>query len=305
MDNTLSGLNTGVTYYYRLVASSVEGEVKGAIKSFSTRHSPTGGDDGKRHEHHDHRRDVQRDRQPERVFHGSVVRVRDGYYACLDSRRRRINSRDRGQRTCRSALPQSPRLPPWSTYYFRTVARSIVDPIHISRKGRYTASRRGSITWPSGTASRPDRMTTLIIATGTRLRADPEQSPDGGERVSPSPSSNAGVSGETSADGVGRIGSILSGNPSAKYFLILYGTNDASNSAVSKATYKSNMQAIITAVKNAGKIPYLAKVPFTSDPLRSNASDTGVQRGDRRTQGLERHFSRRSRFLCVVPVPHR
>jgi lysophospholipase L1-like esterase len=95
---------------------------------------------------------------------------------------------------------------------------------------------------------------------------------------------NGGRGGDTSADGVSRIGDILSGNPSAKYFLILYGTNDATNPAVLSGrglipgnpgyngSYKDNMQKIITAVKNAVKIPYLAKVPYTADPLRSDAA---------------------------------
>ena len=40
VDNTLSGLNSGTTYYYRAVAASVEGEVKGRIQSFSTDFPP-------------------------------------------------------------------------------------------------------------------------------------------------------------------------------------------------------------------------------------------------------------------------
>ncbi len=81
---------------------------------------------------------------------------------------------------------------------------------------------------------------------------------------------NEGVSGHTSADGVGAIAGTLAAHPSAQYYLILYGTNDAFIPAVSKSAYKSNMQAIITAVINAGKTPYLAKVPFTTDGLISN-----------------------------------
>jgi len=84
---------------------------------------------------------------------------------------------------------------------------------------------------------------------------------------------NAGVSGTTSADGASSIGTTLSLHPSAGFFLVMYGTNDAFIPAVSKATFKSNMQAIITAIRNAGKIPYLAKVPFTTDPL---VSDTAI-----------------------------
>jgi lysophospholipase L1-like esterase len=82
---------------------------------------------------------------------------------------------------------------------------------------------------------------------------------------------NEGVPGVDSAYGASNISSTLSKYPSAKYFLVLYGTNDAyaSGGPVSRATYKSNMQTIISAIKAAGKTPYLAKVPYTSNVLYS------------------------------------
>ena len=36
-------------------------------------------------------------------------------------------------------------------------------------------------------------------------------------------------------------------------------------------SYKDNMQKIISAVLAAGKMPFVAEVPYTSDPLRSDA----------------------------------
>ena len=84
---------------------------------------------------------------------------------------------------------------------------------------------------------------------------------------------NAGVSGHTSADGAAAIGETLSSTyPSANYYLILYGTNDAFIPAVAKNTYKNNMQTIISAIIAAGKTPYLAKVPYTTDAGISIAS---------------------------------
>ncbi len=82
---------------------------------------------------------------------------------------------------------------------------------------------------------------------------------------------NEGVSGTTSADGAAFINSTLSAYPNANYYLILYGTNDASIS-VSKATYKANMQTIIDRIKAGGKIPFLAKVPFATASGFSDAS---------------------------------
>jgi lysophospholipase L1-like esterase len=98
---------------------------------------------------------------------------------------------------------------------------------------------------------------------------------------------NEGVSGTSSADGAASISSILSKYPSAKYFLVMYGSNDAYDDATTAAvpsgmnllpgdpgyadSYKDNMQRIISAIVSAGMTPYLAQVPFTSDPLRNDA----------------------------------
>jgi len=94
---------------------------------------------------------------------------------------------------------------------------------------------------------------------------------------------NEGISGTSSADGVISISIVLAKYPTAKYYLVLYGTNDAYIPAVPSGSglipgdpgysgsYKDNMQKIISAILAAGKTPYLAEVPYTSDPLRSNA----------------------------------
>jgi lysophospholipase L1-like esterase len=95
---------------------------------------------------------------------------------------------------------------------------------------------------------------------------------------------NAGVSGDASADGAAKISTTLSNHPSADYFLIMYGTNDAwyppipsgkglnPGSPGYSGSYKDHMQQIISAVLGAGKTPYLAKVPYSSQPLLSDAS---------------------------------
>jgi lysophospholipase L1-like esterase len=86
---------------------------------------------------------------------------------------------------------------------------------------------------------------------------------------------NEGVGGSKSIDGVSLIPILLSRNPDAQYFLIEYGTNDAvtpvpSGSGLHQGdvgyagSFKDNMQRIISAVKNAGKLPYLAKVPYSN-----------------------------------------
>ena len=94
---------------------------------------------------------------------------------------------------------------------------------------------------------------------------------------------NEGISGTSSADGVVSISTVLAKYPTAKYYLVMYGTNDATIPAVPSGwglipgdpgysgSYKDNMQRIISAILAAGKTPYLAEVPYTTDPLRSNA----------------------------------
>jgi lysophospholipase L1-like esterase len=98
---------------------------------------------------------------------------------------------------------------------------------------------------------------------------------------------NEGVSGTSSADGVASIPSVLSEYPSANYYLVMYGSNDAYNDATTAAvpsgmglfpgdpgyadSYKDNMQKIVSAIQAAGKTPYLAEVPYTSAPFRSDS----------------------------------
>jgi len=90
---------------------------------------------------------------------------------------------------------------------------------------------------------------------------------------------NEGVGGVSSVDGAAFIPATLSKYPSAKYYLVLYGTNDADKAYGGPVpsglgltlgqpgytgSYKDNMQRIISAIALAGKTPYLAKVPYCS-----------------------------------------
>jgi lysophospholipase L1-like esterase len=83
------------------------------------------------------------------------------------------------------------------------------------------------------------------------------------------------VGGTKSIDGVSLIPLLLPNHSDAQYFLIEYGTNDAVTPVPSGSglhpgdagypgTFKDNMQRIITAVKNAGKLPCLGKVPYSN-----------------------------------------
>jgi lysophospholipase L1-like esterase len=275
MDNTLSGLNTGVTFYYRVAAASVEGEVKGEIKSFSTRIPPPAATTGI----------ATNITTTGATFNGTVnpngysteawfEYGTDNTFATFAETAHQLKGSGTVDVSV-SGVPIAP-LIPWSAYFFRTVARSIADPsiftkgaIHSFPTGEYYVAVGDSITRGSGDNIPSDDVSLDGRNSGGGFEPILNNLLTGVKGY-PHTVVNAGVSGETSANGVNRISSVLSGNPSAKYILVLYGTNDASIPAVSKADYKANMQAIITAIKNAAKVPYLAKVPYTLDPLRSN-----------------------------------
>jgi len=93
----------------------------------------------------------------------------------------------------------------------------------------------------------------------------------------PNTVANLGNDGATSAEGAKLINFMLSTLPKAKYYLVMYGTNDArlpvpvpSGKGLRpgepgyNGSYKDNLQKILSAILAAGKIPCIAKVPHTA-----------------------------------------
>jgi lysophospholipase L1-like esterase len=87
---------------------------------------------------------------------------------------------------------------------------------------------------------------------------------------------NAAVDGETTADGLARLPDVIAAHPYAQYYLLLYGTNDTTETLKSglglaptderyAGTYKDLMQQMINMIRNAGKTVYLAKLVYTSN----------------------------------------
>ncbi|MBP2686044.1 MAG: hypothetical protein H6Q81_949, partial [Deltaproteobacteria bacterium] len=169
-------------------------------------------------------------------------------------------------------------LDSWTTYYFRAAAENSAGitrgEIISFPTGDYYVAVGDSITY----GSRDD-----ILGDDTSL--DGRNTGGGYEPILndlltaaksfPHNIANKGVGGVDSAYGAANISTTLSMYPSAKYYLVLYGTNDADTyfgGPVSKATYKSNMQTIISAILAAGKTPYIAKVPYTSNVRYSISS---------------------------------
>jgi lysophospholipase L1-like esterase len=107
-----------------------------------------------------------------------------------------------------------------------------------------------------------------------------------GERGYPNFCAMEGIGGFTSVQGLDRLPRVLDAHPLAQFYLILYGTNDAgfllpipSGEGLSQGdpsypgTFKDNIQQMIDLILNAGKEPYLAKIPFAlnASSSRSNA----------------------------------
>ena len=74
-----------------------------------------------------------------------------------------------------------------------------------------------------------------------------------------------GVGGDLATQGLGDVEHWLELNPDMRYFAIGYGTNDSwGNKSVSSTSFESNMQGIIDAVLSAGRVPILARIPYSS-----------------------------------------
>ena len=251
----LSGLTVGTTYYFRLVAGNAEGESQGAIRSFRTSASPTVTTNAAT--------DIT---TTSAVLNGNVnpngFATETWFEYGTDNSLSSPPTTRRSQGSSTTSIPFSEPvsgLTPWRTYYYRAAASNTDGTgsgvIRTFSTGDYYVAIGDSITLGSHDTIISDGIGYEPILNNLLTDA----------KGYPHTVINAGASAETSSDGANRIAAVLSANTSAKYFLILYGTNDAIVPAVSKATYKSNMQAIISAIKNAGKIPYLAKVPYV-DP---------------------------------------
>ena len=167
---------------------------------------------------------------------------------------------------------------PHTTYYYRAVARNRFGTqrgdIQAFPTGEYYVAVGDSITLAAGGRGYEPTLSDLLR----------------NSKGFPSTVANWGVGGATSAAGAKLISWTLSTVPWAKYFLVMYGTNDARlpgpvPSGKGKrpgdlvieergivvipgyrGSYKDNLQRIISAILAAGKIPCLAKVPYTTSP---------------------------------------
>jgi len=157
------------------------------------------------------------------------------------------------------------RISPYTTYYYRAVASNRFGTqrgdIQAFPTGEHYVAVGDSITLAAGGRGYEPTLSDLLR----------------NSKKYPVTVANRGVSGASSAAGAKYISLTLSTIPSAKYFLIMYGTNDASlpgpvpsgkgkrpGDPGYRGSYKDNMQRIISAIRSAGKIPFLAKVPYAT-----------------------------------------
>ena len=275
----LSGLSPGTPFYFRAAASNAGGTVKGSIVGFSTTAvAPT----------------VTTNAATSVTSEGATLNGgvnpngspaaawfewgTDPGLVTFSS----TSSQPLGSGTTIIPLSESiSGLIPYNVYYFRAVASNSGGAwngeIKSFSTGAYYVAVGDSITLGSHDDNSADGIgyepiLSNLLAASSGL---------------PHTIVNEGVSGTSSADGASSISDTLSKYPSAKYYLVMYGSNDAYGDNTTAAvpsgmglipgepgysgSYKDNMQRIISAILAAGKTPYLAEVPYTSDPLRSNA----------------------------------
>jgi acyl-CoA thioesterase-1 len=81
---------------------------------------------------------------------------------------------------------------------------------------------------------------------------------------------DGGHGGDKSDEGATRIGECLLGNPDVHFWAIAFGTNDAAGNASETTRFRRNMETIVNRVREAGRLPILATIPFASDGQHEN-----------------------------------
>jgi|HubBroStandDraft_1064217.scaffolds.fasta_scaffold11996_3 acyl-CoA thioesterase-1 len=76
---------------------------------------------------------------------------------------------------------------------------------------------------------------------------------------------NGGTGGDKSDEGAAHIGDWLARNPDLHFWAIAYGTNDAAGNTSETTRFRANMQAIVDKIRESGRVPILATIPFASD----------------------------------------
>lgn len=76
---------------------------------------------------------------------------------------------------------------------------------------------------------------------------------------------NGGIGGDKSGDGLRHVDEWLARNPDARFFCIGYGTNDAAGNTEDTTRFQANLDALVSRIQRAGRVPILATIPFAAD----------------------------------------
>jgi acyl-CoA thioesterase-1 len=75
---------------------------------------------------------------------------------------------------------------------------------------------------------------------------------------------DGGIGGELSTDGLKHLPTWLMLNPDVQHVALMYGTNDSwGDKAAASTSFEANMNAIVQMVLDAGKVPILARLPYS------------------------------------------
>ncbi|HEY9724493.1 MAG TPA: SGNH/GDSL hydrolase family protein [Oscillatoriaceae cyanobacterium] len=77
---------------------------------------------------------------------------------------------------------------------------------------------------------------------------------------------NAGVWGETSAQGLARLPALLAAHPDARAVGIGFGSNDAFDGVVSVSDFTANLRAMVAQIRAAGMRTAIASIPYSPKP---------------------------------------
>lgn len=84
---------------------------------------------------------------------------------------------------------------------------------------------------------------------------------------------DGGTGGDKSDEGVAHVGEWLTRNPDFHFWAIGYGTNDAAGNSGDTTRFRDNMRTIVDRVREAGRVPILATIPYASDGQHRNIPD--------------------------------
>ena len=76
---------------------------------------------------------------------------------------------------------------------------------------------------------------------------------------------NGGIGGEKTDEGLLRLPGLLKDNPDVHFWAIAYGSNDSAGDNPNTQYFEKNLDALITQIKKAGRVPVVARIPFAVD----------------------------------------